>query len=542
MKHTPPPSHPSLPALALACAIAVLMLSSCPQPQPEAPAIEGVGTATFDLSSQSVLHLDFMNYEALDVTLADPPRGTLYLGKSNISSAAVAAGSTGFSSQSEKGTSPQNHGFLMDKDREASRLASLPKGARSSSPKAASIPFGDPPSNYIVDSTTRDFWIESKGVWKSVGATLRYISHTAYLWIPDGYYKESELIAAPTDNRLTKNQINALGDAFSGSDPWTGSGIRALISNLYGTEWGGEPGGSGGIDGDQHIHILLYDLEEDYDSAQTGGLLGYFWPWDEYSATYAETYKERSNEAQMFYLDVHLADRFPGTMRSTLAHEYQHMIYEEYKNSIGDTWFNEMLSMLGEEFVESYVQDALDPYSVRERLETFKPNYYASGVTDWLRDDPLKSYASAYAFGAYMARNYGGVRLLRALGWSGKAGKAAIDEALDDLGYPKDFDAVVADYISAFVLKNPAPAGGYSFPAAGGTLDGVSYSVPGFSLPDANGAALKIFAPGEQGALRPYGQSLHSASSWKDPRDGKVVRVTRPGTESVSLALVFSRQ
>jgi hypothetical protein len=491
------------------------------------------------LSATSVLHLDFKTYEALDVTLTNPVQGTLYLGKSNISSQAAASSETGSAAIRE--ITPLETGLLMDKPRRQDLPEALPRGSRSIGAKSAAVPFGDPNPLYAVDETEKNFWIEAKDVWKLITARLRYVSHTAYIWIPDAYYTPNVLNIEYDYNLLTKNQINDLGVSFSGTDPWTGEGIRALLANLYGVEWGGELNGSGGIDGDQHIHILLYDLEEDYHDNQTGGLLGYFWPYDEYSAATAISRGVRSNEAEMFYLDVHFTDLYPAIMRSTLAHEYQHMIHWNYKGSHGQTWFDEMLSMVGEEFVESYIGVPQQDSVRATRLDEFKSSYYQSGITDWITETPLKSYASAFAFGAYLSRNYGGVNLLRFLGQSEEIGATAINLGLDAVGASKDFDIISRDYASAFVLKNPAPSGGYSFPALRQSLGGVEYSVPAFSLPEIGTNPLKIFSTTEQISLRPYGQSIHTRATWNNPSPGQTVRITRPESENVALSLIFSR-
>ncbi|TXT44329.1 MAG: Peptidase M30 hyicolysin [Spirochaetes bacterium] len=524
-------------SLGLLSIFALAVLSSCPSPNTQS--ILGVGGEVFDLSATSVLHLDFKTYEALDVTLANPPQGILYLGKSNLSSQAAPSADTGSAVIRE--TASLETGFLMDKPWRSDLLKSLPQESKSISAKSAAVPFGDPNPLYTLDETEKNFWIEVKDEWKLITAKLRYVSHTAYIWIPESYYNPNTLSILNNDNLLTKSQIDDLGNRFSGTDPWTGTGIRALLANLYDVEWGGEPGGNGGIDGDQHINILLYDLEEDYQISQTGGLLGYFWPYDEYSSATALIRGVRSNEAEMFYLDVHFADRFPAIMRSTLAHEYQHMIHWNKKKSHGQIWFDEMLSMIGEEFVESYIEVPQQESVRSTRLSQFKTSYHESGITDWLADAPLKSYASAFAFGAYLSRNFGGVELLKFLGESSESGITAINQGLAAVGVSKDFDAISRDYTSAFVLKNPPPSGGYSFPALRQSLGGVEYSVPAFSLPEIGSSDLKIFPAPEQVSLRPYGQSIHTREAWNNPFHGQTLRITRPESEDVSLSLIFSR-
>jgi hypothetical protein len=98
------------------------------------------------------------------------------------------------------------------------------------------------------------------------------------------------------------------------------------------------------------------DISADYASAQESGVLGYFWSKDEapadsfgggYMPGSSGTY---SNGAELFYIDAYFADKYPNEIKSTLIHEFQHMINHNQKYVMrgisSDTWFDEMLSLL----------------------------------------------------------------------------------------------------------------------------------------------------------------------------------------------------
>jgi len=523
-------------------------LSGC---APVVPLANGGGTADFDfdLSTQSVMRLDFGAKDTVSVKLVNVPAGRLYLGKANISRSVTAATVTGLVSSFaagramavERNAAALPGGRLMDDER--TRGFTPPPGVKPKAlvPAARVIQFGDTNPALAVGSSTRQFWVENAaGTWVQLTATLRAASATAYIWIPSGYF--SNLSNLGNDNLLNQTQIDTLEAKFSGASPTTSNGIRALVSNIFSTENGGEVGGDGGIDGDQHIHILLYDIGGDYVSNQNHGTMGFFWAKDEYSdASVQPTY--RSNEAELFYLDVYFADVDPDMMISTLAHEYQHMINFNQKTLLhtltSATWFDEMCSMASEDFVAASL-DLPDGATPRSRIPQFNNSYYQSGVTDWLAGDTeaLKSYASDYVFGAYLSRNYGGAALFRDIVVSSTVDEEAVTAALQKLGTGTSFEAVFRSYSPTFVFGNPAPSGAYSFPALASTLNGITYTLPAFTLGDYS-PNLALFLPTQQTALRPYGHSIHSATAWIDPAESTVITVQKPTSSTVQMELMF---
>ena len=133
-----------------------------------------------------------------------------------------------------------------------------------------------------------------------------------------------------------------------------------------------------------------------------------------------------------------LEDYYPAMQISTLAHEFQHMIHYYQKSVLrtssggdvggSDTWVNEMLSLMAEDFVSQRLQaaglDIAGPRGVvgavggrgRHQLPADCPafNLYNDWpVTQWYGS--WADYAVAYAFGAYLARNYGGEDLMTAI-------------------------------------------------------------------------------------------------------------------------------
>jgi hypothetical protein len=279
----------------------------------------------------------------------------------------------------------------------------------------------------LADGTTRtvSIWVENS-VWNNtdpVNPTLRSGS-------TDVYSINLAMAQALADRLLNASSTNDIyrWDTSVAGEPWGTHSDPTLI------QW----------DSDRTITILLADLNASY----TGTVaVGFFWDKDNYLSSSVGA----SNERIMFYMDstlyggiVHPAETswlvtnyWPKTIFSTLAHEFQHMIhfYQKqvtYNLAVGtDTWINEMCSMI----MEDLVADKLGVPGPRGVDSTAYPAGDAGatgntggriGGTDGYNNyswypltvaDPLsfnlQNYSTAYAFGAWLARNYGGTEALR---------------------------------------------------------------------------------------------------------------------------------
>lgn len=232
-------------------------------------------------------------------------------------------------------------------------------------------------------------------------------------------------------------------------------------------------------DTEEMVNIVVYDIEGDYKPSQASGVLGYFWPKDYYSKSSDTSYVDSAsaailsltNEGKYFYVDSGFLTNSPSMVYSTLAHEFQHMINYGEKTVASlssattasdvlnySTWFTEMLSMVCEDMVQQYL-DIKDKDSPIGRLAIFAQYYFGSGITDWLDGDNVAmSYAGAYAFGAYLARNYGGTKLIKEIATNNYVDQKAITQALKTCGYQETFDSVFKKYVQALVLDNPPDA------------------------------------------------------------------------------------
>ncbi|GMO49900.1 MAG: hypothetical protein Pg6C_13040 [Treponemataceae bacterium] len=315
--------------------------------------------------------------------------------------------------------------------------AKAPPVSRSSggsSGMSRNVAFTPPP-----DGSTRQFWVQDSEGGDFVQITAKYVKNSdtdrCRVWVSTGsaigypvisYFENLDDASVLTfDNKITTTQAKALAQKFNQ--------IYDKETALFGYEKGGGPGGDGGIDGDPLVNILIYDIDADHNILGPK-VIGYFWGKDEYSqADLVEPL--RSNMAEIFYIDSSCLDSNPAGAYSTLIHEFQHMIQYNTKtlrlNASVETWYNEMLSMLAEDMLapsELSINTDAAGHPAHDRIPYFNSYYWKRGVTDWFGD--LYSYANVYAFGAYLARNYGGAKLIELIATNNAVNIASINDAL----------------------------------------------------------------------------------------------------------------
>ena len=200
------------------------------------------------------------------------------------------------------------------------------------------------------------------------------------------------------------------------------------------------------------VNIVIYDLYNDGNDSNHGGTLGLFSSMDYYKngLAFSNVTVSRSNEGKFFYIDSYFATTLLDYTVSTLAHEFQHMINFSVKAMNGkasDSNFNEMLSML----CEDLMQDVLkvdDAYSPKNRIRKFLESYYKAGIREY--DSTLQSYANAYAFGAWLIRNYGGAALVKEMMSNGKANNDCIASAVNSInGSSYSFNDLIQEFVKA---------------------------------------------------------------------------------------------
>ena len=403
------------------------------------------------------------------------------------------------------------------------------------------------PITPIVGTTEKNLWVDvPKKSGESVEsytvsgtsytkrkATLRASGTYCYVWVLDDNFT----IGSADGNKITREKAQELATKFDSmytpirevfgpeSDKMIGASGFANISNVSDTG--------------TKVNIVVYDIRDDYESNDQSGILGYFWAKDYYTSASASYFKDNtislSNDGKYFYVDSGFLNEYPNKIYSTLAHEFQHMInfgqktMKSMENATkqsdivsSSTWSNEMMSMVCEDMIQEYLGiDLLD--SPVYRLLDFAQGYYNSGLTEWLPgNDVAYSYAGAYAFGAYLARNYGGTSLITQIATNKYVDQEAITQALksNKATSGETFESVFKKYPQALVL-NKSPKG-VTVPTFNKSVNGIGGAMPKINLfeeliIEGKSYSIKpvLLSPKSTSRvnLRPYGFTLHSVGS-----------------------------
>lgn len=335
-------------------------------------------------------------------------------------------------------------------------------------------------------------------------ATLRKIASDnagmrARIWVEDDLWHESFGPEPwyPGVEPITQEHVDELAAVFL--TPGDDNDIHDWVTGMIGEPWGEHDYGyliSDEVYGDT-IDILLVDILQDGEIES--GIVGYFFNKDTYEISDPDgnpDFYEQSNERIMFYVDGPMYaqtesgawspdDPWPELVFSTLAHELQHMIHYYQKRIVTgsgretETWLNELLSLVVEDLV-SHRLDSTGPRGVdpedypagtagsadntRGWLGIFNANNDI-GIYEWDGSDPGKNYAVNYAFGAFLARNYGGVDLVRETVRNSFTGVQAIEEAF---GWRPRFRDVLSEWAAAVLTSDEEID-----PAGWGSLDAV---------------------------------------------------------------------
>lgn len=212
--------------------------------------------------------------------------------------------------------------------------------------------------------------------------------------------------------------------------------------------FGGEP--NPGIDGDPKIYLLLLDIRDTF-NAQTNPVFigGYFAPVNQFRQADLDQLPGqgvfRSNEKEMFYMDIDPGAPGTANFHRTLAHEFQHMIHFEQKfvnnDTLDDTWLNEAMSEASPLYC-GYGPD----YGRVDTYETDPGN----SLTVW--DGQIEDYGVVYMWAQYLKDRVdpsSGDTVFRRMLLNPESGIDSVNAALLQIGYGKDFNGVFRDWAVA---------------------------------------------------------------------------------------------
>jgi hypothetical protein len=299
---------------------------------------------------------------------------------------------------------------------------------------------------------------------KIVTTDTAFGTKTLKIWVSDDTFGDD----CEKSKCLDQDMIDEMADAFLKDG--TNNDIYDWVTNIYGEEWG-DHSSTNLIPDNDEITIFLLDLGND--DEPNGGTLGYFWAMENYTK---DSY-DKSNERIMFFIDSVIyanrgddgdSDFWKIRLHSTLAHELQHMIHfyqRNVKRGLGsEVWFNEMLSVAVQDVLASKIGDdavrGIDPTDgtageagIRGgRFPGFNANINES-LTLW---QSSRSYSIVGSLGAYLIRNYGGIKILGDTQHSSEDSETdAITNAVNENGGDnKTFEDILRDWAVAVILSD----------------------------------------------------------------------------------------
>jgi hypothetical protein len=339
-------------------------------------------------------------------------------------------------------------------------------------------------SAYTLDATLR-------GKRSDAGAIAQF-------WVADDIWTSHS--DAP-DGEINSSRLEELAKRFL--DTGNDNDIFEWVSDIYGDPWGPRPSGEGLLAETNVVDILLLDIADGGESSGSF-VAGYFNGRDNFdrsgpsgggwSDPAGSSDRNESNERIMFYLDGPLyatpddgeatwsVDQYyPSEIVMTLAHEFQHMIhfYQKFVLRTGipsDTWIEEMLSTVTEDAVADKLgfrgPRGVDPTSYADgsagsdgnrsgRLPRFV-DFPERSLYNWdfSGSQVLYDYAASFAFGSYLARNYGGAGLLHDIVHNGEHDVNAVLDALTAAGAPRSIPLLLQEWGVANLLSTFGGDGG----------------------------------------------------------------------------------
>lgn len=178
------------------------------------------------------------------------------------------------------------------------------------------------------------------------------------------------------------------------------------------------------ISSPKKVNIVVADLYYDYKETEIekAGIQGYF--------SSSDMLTDYKNQDAIIYIDSWFLRENPESVYSTLAHEFNHMlnyINKSFsKKLFFETWYTEMLSALADAMFEEYLaEDLKEENSIYMQRLPFFNTFYNLGFSNWRSEtnkyfitnsygsDVYISYGNVFAFGDFLAKNYGGFDLIK---------------------------------------------------------------------------------------------------------------------------------
>ena len=302
----------------------------------------------------------------------------------------------------------------------------------------------------VVGETKKNIWVGTDvnlSTFEHLPATLRAIGTYCNVWVLYDCWTDDKASGKEINNALAQkmatffDQVYALETNLYGKESdqifyLTGPVSNNLTRNSFALEDMKKLSNTG-----TKVNLVVCDIGADYGKAIQSGTLGYFTDTDYYpdledlntmtGQNFAKSAYPfyHSNEGKYLYIDAPSCVSAVANVMTIITHEYQHLItwgrktmnhYASKGYILADSAYYEMMAMVGEDFMKEYTKSLYSEFTNDNtpfawRLPTFNANYLVSGI-EYRTDESSKyvsvSYSTNYAFGAWLARTYGGAALM----------------------------------------------------------------------------------------------------------------------------------
>lgn len=276
------------------------------------------------------------------------------------------------------------------------------------------------------ENDSHNFWLTKDENGESTHYQEKFIlkSKSIILWSND---LELYIWVDHRDSSYPQEAINRIRESFYR--------IYKDMVYLFGEHWGFHNKENTIPASKNDIHILLTDIDNDFNESQSGYISGYYYGSKDTKIEFInENGFNVSNQNSNIVLDSSYyfnkdnneewksKSSRTAFLISTMIHEFQHMIHyykkEVLQDTIGDKFFNEMFSMVAEDILSDkyleyiYTDDDGDTvrtydHPAKYRVPEFNLFWDSGSSFEWGEINNRRNYSISYLMGAYLIRNYG---------------------------------------------------------------------------------------------------------------------------------------
>ena len=407
----------------------------------------------------------------------------------------------------------------------------------------------------VVDSTTKEIFVDTDSnisKFSKKTATLRAKGTYCYVWVvgtvtDSTYWTQGCASGQKINSTIAQNIADNFDKIYPMIRKVFGEESNKLMYSPDGEHITDIRNMSTSCDTGTKVNIVVYDIGNDYSAKNGGGgTVGYFYSKDYYvqNGSFSNVLS-KSNAGKYFYIDAYYSANKTAMVYSTLAHEFQHMVnfgVKKIDKSLNSsTWYNEMKSMLCEDIMKKFLKDNNSEFNNDDspfgRLPMFCRHYYDIGL-EYSNSSPAVyySYSNNYAFGAWAARNYGGVSFINKIATNSYVDVESIVDASET-----SIENMLKNYTAACVVdksgygfnksvtQSDYTSNGYYYPLDGVDLWGLRTTLKkNYDEYKSQGNASDIsqyysfsgpvyFGYNSQQALRPYGITISKVGTTQGP-------------------------